>query len=242
MMLDQFLASLNPDLRTFIKEHRPSSLDQAVQLANDWASAYYTFRSSSRSFKPPLNKNTACSLVTFTDFFHYQVSWIPRCPKNPSVFKESPPSQPLTVRFCLSDHRVPQTLVSGTVNGPWTSSNLRDTGCSCIVVAEEVLPDAYISNCRSYQVADYLGRVDTFPIVQCYIRCPYFDGWTDASFSKPCSVSKDSLPPVTSSVSQDSLPPVTSSACAVEIRASTTRMKRLHPLHLPDLQPLSVKS
>ncbi|MPC74797.1 hypothetical protein E2C01_069172 [Portunus trituberculatus] len=60
MLLDQFLASLNPDLRTFIREHRPSSLDQAVQLADDWESAHNTikpsFRSSSRSFKPPLQK------------------------------------------------------------------------------------------------------------------------------------------------------------------------------------------
>ncbi|MPC91548.1 hypothetical protein E2C01_086593 [Portunus trituberculatus] len=176
-----------------------------------------------------------------------------------------------------------------------------DTGCSCIVVAE-VLPDADVSNCRSCQVAHYLGRVDTFPTVQCYIRCPYFEGWTDTirapimfasvlivnvpgvrtpkepyptfsydelvsvpgfssasavtlpvqSFPKPSSASQDSLPTVTSSVSQDSLPPVTSfvsqdslplvtsSVCAVETRASTNRMKCLHPLHLPNLQPLSV--
>ncbi|MPC74796.1 hypothetical protein E2C01_069171 [Portunus trituberculatus] len=171
------------------------------------------------------------------------------------------------VGFCLSDHRVPQHLFSGTVNGSWTSSILRDTGCSCIVIPKEVLPDADISNCRSCHVADYLGRVDTFPIVQCYIKCPYFEGWTDAvrapikfasvlignvpgvhtpkepcptfsydelvsvprfssasavtlpvqSFSKPCSVSQDSLPPVTSSVSQDSLPPVTSSVCCGDL-------------------------
>ncbi|MPC32486.1 hypothetical protein E2C01_025797 [Portunus trituberculatus] len=46
MILDQFLALLNPDIRTFIKEHRPSSLVRA------------------------------CSLITFTDFFHYIVSWM----------------------------------------------------------------------------------------------------------------------------------------------------------------------
>ncbi|MPC49143.1 hypothetical protein E2C01_042938 [Portunus trituberculatus] len=46
MIIDQFLASLNPDLRTFIKEHRPSSLDRAVQLADDWASAHYTIKPS----------------------------------------------------------------------------------------------------------------------------------------------------------------------------------------------------
>lgn len=25
----------------------------------------------------------------------------------------------------------------------------------------------------------YLGRVDTSPVLHCYIRCPYFEGWTD---------------------------------------------------------------
>ncbi|MPC45655.1 hypothetical protein E2C01_039361 [Portunus trituberculatus] len=65
----QSLALLNPDIRTFIKEHRPSSLARAVQLADDWASAHYSytskpsFRSSLRFFKPP--KKTTCSLVAF---------------------------------------------------------------------------------------------------------------------------------------------------------------------------------
>ncbi|XP_045130232.1 uncharacterized protein LOC123515561 [Portunus trituberculatus] len=324
MILDQFLTSLNPDISTFIKECRPLSLAQAVQLDDDWASAHYTskpsFRSSSRSFKPPLKETppvqSSPSPTSSTTRCHGcgELGHIrPRCPKNPRAFKESPPSQPFTVEFCLSDHSVPQPLVSGTVNGSWTSSILRDTGCSCIVVAEVVLTDVD-SNCRSCQVADYLGRVDTFPIVQCYISCPYFEGWTDTirapfkfasvlignvpgvhtpkepyptfsydelvsvpgfssasavtlpvqSFQKPSSafqdslppvtssvsqdslppvtssfsqdslppvtssVSQNSLPPVTSSVSQDSLPPVTSSVCAVETRASTTMMKRLH--------------
>ncbi|MPC70884.1 hypothetical protein E2C01_065146 [Portunus trituberculatus] len=186
MILNHFLASLNPDLCTFIKENRPSSLDRAVQLADDWASAHYTikpsFKSSSRSFKPPLKKTLPVHSTSSTTKCHGcgELGHIrPRCPKNPRAFKESPPSQPFTVGFCLSDHRTPRPLVSGTVNGSWTSSILRDTSCSCIVVAKKVLPDADISNCRSCQVADYLGRVDTFPIVQCYIRCPYFEGWTD---------------------------------------------------------------
>ncbi|MPC64524.1 hypothetical protein E2C01_058642 [Portunus trituberculatus] len=187
MILDQFLALLNPDIRTFIKEHRPSSLVRAVQLADDWASAHYTIkpsRSSPRSFKPPLKKTL------------------------PVHSSPSPTSSTTRCHGC------------GTVNGSWTSSILRDTGCSCIVVAE-VLPDADISNCLSCQVADYLGCVDTFPIVQCYIRCPYFEGWTNA-IRAPIKFASVLI------------------VCAVETRALTTRMKRLHPLHLPDFQPLSV--
>ena len=65
------------------------------------------------------------------------------------------------------------------MNGSWTSSIFRDSGCTCIVVAEEVLPDADLTNCRQCKIADYLGQVDTFPVLHCYIRCPYFEGWTD---------------------------------------------------------------
>ncbi|MPC90349.1 hypothetical protein E2C01_085329 [Portunus trituberculatus] len=139
--------------------------------------------SSSRSFKPPLKKtppvhSSPSPTSPIKCHGNGKLGHIrPRCPKNPRAFKESPPSQPFTVGFCLSDHHVPRPLLSGTVNGSWTSYILRNTVCSCIVDAEEVLPDADISNCRSCQVADYLGRVDTFPIVQCYIRYPYFEGW-----------------------------------------------------------------
>ncbi|MPC78700.1 hypothetical protein E2C01_073194 [Portunus trituberculatus] len=145
MIFDQFLASLNPDICTFIKEHRPSSLVRAVKLADDWASAHYTskpsFRSSPSFFKSPLKKTPpvhSSPLPTSSTTRCHGCGELghirPRCPKNPRAFKEYPPSQPF----------------------------------------------------------------------------------------------------------MDSMPLVTSSLCAVETRASTPRMKRLHPLHLPDLQPLSV--
>ncbi|XP_050721353.1 uncharacterized protein LOC127001185 [Eriocheir sinensis] len=295
MVLDQFLASLSLDLRTFIKEHRPSSLDSAVQLADDWTTAHYSSRSSAKPAPRPLKPTAKTSPPARTSSTPTTSSTIkchgcgelghirPRCPKNPRAFKESPPSQPFTVGFCLSEHRVPRPLVAGTVNGSWTSSIFRDSGCTCIVVADEVLPDADLTNCRRCQVADYLGRVDTFPVLRCYVSCPYFEGWTDVVLapikfasvligdvpgvrvpkepypafdygpqppaSEPAILPSSSnviTPPAQSfaksaPVYPDSLVSSTSpQVCVVETRASTARMKRLHPLHLPDLQPLSV--
>ncbi|XP_050701836.1 uncharacterized protein LOC126988072 isoform X2 [Eriocheir sinensis] len=295
MVLDQFLASLSPNLRTFIKEHRPSSLDSAVQLADDLTTAHYSSRSSAKPAPRPLKPTSKTSPPARTSSTPTTSSTIkchgcgelghirPRCPKNPRAFKESPPSQPFTVGFCLSEHRVPRPFVAGTVNGSWTSSIFRDSGCTCIVVADEVLPDADLTNCRRCQVADYLGRVDTFPVLHCYVSCPYFEGWTDVfrapikfasvligdvpgvrvpkepypafdcgpqpPASEPAILPSSSnviTPPAqnfakSAPVYPDSLVSSTSpQVYVVETRASTARMKRLHPLHLPDLQPLSV--
>lgn len=35
-------------------------------------------------------------------------------------------------------------------------------------------------NCKKVTVYDYLGRPDTFPVVRCYLKCPYYEGWADA--------------------------------------------------------------
>ena len=87
---------------------------------------------------------------------------------------------PYKVGFCLEDHKVPNFSVTGTINGSWSSSIIRDTGCSGVVISEEALPDIDPSLCPRVQVADYLGRINEFPVVKCYLRCPFYTGWTDA--------------------------------------------------------------
>ncbi|MPC39493.1 hypothetical protein E2C01_033031 [Portunus trituberculatus] len=96
----------------------------------------------------------------------------PRCPKNPRAFNRDGTST-LTVGFCLGDKEVSKSTycVAGTINGSSTSTVLRDTGCSSLVVSEEALPDV--------TVYDYVGRADQFPVVKCYLTCPYCDGWAD---------------------------------------------------------------
>ena len=44
----------------------------------------------------------------------------------------------------------------------------------------EALPDIDPSLCPKVQVADYLGRIDEFPVAKCYLRCPFYTGLTDA--------------------------------------------------------------
>ena len=201
MILDQFLSSLHPDLRTFLKERRPTALKDAIKLADDWTSAHPTlpraattgFRKATRpSQLSPSNKATPApsnsasgrkdTSSSVTCHGCGEVGHIrPRCPKNPRNYKEGTSATlPYKVGFCLSDRRVPHFQASGTVNGAWVSTIIRDTGCSCVMVSEEVLPDIDTSHCRKVFVADYLGRVDTFPVVSCYLRCPYYEGWTDA--------------------------------------------------------------
>ena len=70
--------------------------------------------------------------------------------------------------------------VTGIINGSWSSSIIWDTGCSGVVVSEEALPGIDSSLCPKVQVADYLGRINDFPVVKCYLRCPFYTGWTDA--------------------------------------------------------------
>lgn len=101
-------------------------------------------------------------------------------PQEAHAFKENNFSQPqYTVRWNFTLMRKAcQISVSQAPSVGWNSTTFRDTDCSG-VVSEEVLPDDVITNYRKAIVADYLGRVDKFPIVQCYLRCLYCVAWTD---------------------------------------------------------------
>lgn len=71
--------------------------------------------------------------------------------------------------------------VAGTINGAWTSTSISDIGCFSLIVSEEALPDADTTNCHKVTVYDYLGQPNIFPIIQCYLKFPNYDGWTDAT-------------------------------------------------------------
>lgn len=112
-------------------------------------------------------------------------------------------------------------MTSGTINGSWVSTILRDTGCTSIIVSDEVLPDIDVSHCEMVRVADYLGRVDFFPKVKCFLRCPYFEGWVDVIRApiKICSVLVGNIPGVKteldSSCESVSNPPLSTNVCTV---------------------------
>lgn len=118
----------------------------------------------------------------------------PCCPKNPFAFKQSN----YIVNFSFDDNSPRKFSTSGTINGSWVSAILRDSGCSCVIVAEQLLPDVDLSSCQWTKVFDYLGRTDTFSLVKCFIRCPYYVGWVKAVRAplKFCSVLIGNIPGV----------------------------------------------
>ncbi|KAK8374158.1 hypothetical protein O3P69_020971 [Scylla paramamosain] len=120
-----------------------------------------------------LDKGTyAVSAVQLADDWtsaHYSS----RSSAKPAPRQSKPTSKTSPPAHSSSTPTVPSTIKChgcGTVKGSWTSSILRDSGCTCIVIAEEVLPDADLINYHRCQVVDYLGWVDTFPVLRCYIR------------------------------------------------------------------------
>lgn len=194
MVLDQFLSSLTPELRLF-KERRTTNLKEAIQQADDWASAHNSYfkafssnhpkklfphyTTSHKSQASPTYRPTSSTVKC--DNCGEEGNIRPRCPKNPRGFKDQASATPqYKVGFCLGDRCVPSFSVTGTINGSWSSSIIRDTRCSGSVVPEEVLPDVDLSLCPKVQMSDYLGHVDEFPVVRCYFRCPFYTGWTYA--------------------------------------------------------------
>lgn len=134
------------------------------------------------------------------------------------------------------------------------------------------------TDCRKVTVYDYLGRPNTFPIVRCYLKCPYYEGWADAirapikfaisdipgagkpddpswtsELNVPVSIfifqEQDARSPLratpvtqesSNSLLVDASPSESELFCAVQTRVASTRVRRLHPFVLPDLQPLKV--
>ncbi|XP_037779191.1 uncharacterized protein K02A2.6-like [Penaeus monodon] len=256
MILDQFKSSLSPDLRIYIKEHNVPTLDQTVQLADNWAAAHNAYPKSNTTFKtkkstenkpvnhvPVMKENFIKEIKCHNcgEFGHYRS----RCPKNPLAFKSIPSERnPEKVSFSLSDSTPRKYLANGTVNGQKVSTILRDSGCSCVLISNEVLPDIDISNSKLVKVCDYLGRVDYFPQVRCYITCPYFVGWTNALRAplKFCSVLIGNIPGVRDSNSNTDVfdSPVHKNDQVQAIQTRAYKNKRIHPLVLPKLKPVNI--
>ena len=265
MINDQFTASLSPELRMYIKEHNVVTLDETVRLADNWATAHnaYTknvsrsdqgrksdFRSGSQSTDSRIRASATPGTQTSNpnsggnqfrgrchacgEYGHVKS----RCPKNPAAFKSVEPTVQ-QVSFCWDEERSGDYVVSGTVNGTWVSDVLRDTGCTCILVSEKLLPDVDISKCVKTKTLDYLGRPDYFPRVRCYIRCPYYVGWANVLRApiKFCSVLVGNVPGARKADDPD--PNVfEESVQAVQTRAA--KSKRIHPLVLPECAPLDI--
>lgn len=186
----------------FLKEKDVHTLKDADSKSDLWATAHNAYpkpqaernkndhpskTASPHSSPPPAQKSTIkCHNCGELGHIKYN------CLQNPHLFGPRRPLETKNIQkvgFCFSEPSTQQYFTTGTINGSRVSTIVRDTGCSCIV-SEDVLPDADLSNCRMVPVADYLGGVDHFPLVRCYIRCPYLAGWIDAVRAqvKHCSI------------------------------------------------------
>ncbi|XP_076063452.1 uncharacterized protein LOC143038314 [Oratosquilla oratoria] len=293
-------------IRLFIKEQSVTSLESAVVKADDWASAHKAYPkpntnyASGKTSFPRRKSNVVESLPPPSHGSTHQDTkggafrtpmrcfncgeeghHRSRCPKNPRAFKDKEAQSQFKVGFYMSNRTTPYFTVAGTINGSWTSTIVRDTGCNYVLVSEEAVLDADVSLCPKVSVADFLGRVNEFPVVRCYIRSPYYEVWVDAVRApmkcasvlignvpgardpskpdpfpfKPHASSLDTtthstLPigmqtsiaaaaPITKMVP----PPTLTQESTFQINAVETRrskMKRVHPLQMPALQPLSV--
>ena len=91
------------------------------------------------------------------------------CPSNPGNFKMS------SSAWMIKIHK--KFMCCGSVNGTPVSPICRDTGCSSVIISDSILPDTITTNVPNVDVYDYLGRMDIFPVIKCYLRCPYYTGW-----------------------------------------------------------------
>ena len=256
------MSAVPSSLRIYLKEQDPAGLAEAARISDNWASAHNAYPkstepsdsrlgagssvSSRSSLKPNHNYPSFTRDMTRVkchacgEFGHIRST----CPKNPASFTRR-------VQVCLDKPSQPNSYtVCGTVNGSPVSTIIRDSGCSCVIVSDHVLPDSNQSNSGTRVVADYLGREDIFPVVKCFIRCPYFNGWVDAVRApiKFCSVLIGNVPGATDLSSPNSArddPEGVQSLTGTEdlvqaVTRATSRAQPIHPLVVPDIDPIDI--
>ena len=248
ILMDQFLSSCNPTLRTYLKENNAGSLARLTELSDNWTSAHknihrkpdhgsrpfpqgnYNYNKSGNSHTKD-NSNLKC--FGCGSMGHTKA----KCPQNPLFYRKGNRSGPTySVNFSL-DSRSPQRyMTSGSLNGTPVSTIVRDTGCNCIIVSDKLLPDHNAEGCETVVLSDYLGREDKFPLVKCYIKSNFFSGWVEAVKApiKLCSILIGNVPgasPVRSDVEVGAV-----------TRSKAAKGSTLHPLLVPKLDPIAVDS
>ena len=71
-------------------------------------------------------------------------------------------------------------LSEGYVNGQRVSAVWRDTGCSCVLVSEDVLSKPLSDKSPRVTLCDYMGNPKEFPTERIYLKCGFFEGFTRA--------------------------------------------------------------
>lgn len=129
MILDQFLATLSPEMWVFIKEHNLLTLKEAVKLEDNWATAHNAYPTLSvtsdkakMNVQPkvpdakesaPVRKKPSPNVKCYNcgEIGHIHLQY----PQNPLAFKHSKNSAtPIQrVGFCLDDSASPRFFSTG---------------------------------------------------------------------------------------------------------------------------------
>ena len=101
------------------------------------------------------------------------------------------------------------------------------------------MPYAITTNVPNVDVYDDLGRMDTFPVIKCYLRYSYNTGWVNAirALNKFCSVLVGNISGVRD---PNHKAKNFEAAQAVTTRTAAVKSSPIYPLILSKLDPIKV--
>ena len=253
---DQFLTSLPNEIRMFLKENNDLQTSKMAEIADNYACAHKCYPGDKKQPKPkpkpehksnndekPETQPKTIKCYSCGEIGHTKA----KCQKR--MFAEQ------KIQKCFNESNDAAPFASGTINGSYVSTILRDTGCSCVVVSSKVLPNLVPSNYPTCKLTDYLGRSDNFPVVRCFLSCKWYTGWVDAVIApiKFCSVLLGNITGATCPTDDDCVlgmyensEDIVDTDLYVKPKSvnvatrSSVKVKPIHPLIVPEVESLDM--